>query len=141
LVTVMYGTNDSYVDKGATASRLSKEQYTQNLRALVTELRQRGITVVLMTEPRWGDKAALNGVGENPNVRLEPFVAGCRTVASELSLPIVDHFQHWTEANFAGTDVGTWTTDECHPNPVGHQILADTMLPVLLKSLKTPRER
>jgi lysophospholipase L1-like esterase len=141
LVTVMYGTNDSYVDKGATASRLSKEQYTQNLRAIVSELRQRGITVVLMTEPRWGDKAALNGVGENPNIRLEPFVAGCRIVANELRVPLVDHFQRWSEANAAGTDIGTWTTDECHPNPAGHQILADTVLPVLLESMKNPAQR
>jgi acyl-CoA thioesterase-1 len=137
----MYGTNDSYVDKGATASRLSKEQYTQNLRAIVSELRQRGITVVLMTEPRWGDKAALNGVGENPNIRLEPFVAGCRIVANELRVPLVDHFQRWSEANAAGTDIGTWTTDECHPNPAGHQILADTVLPVLLESMKNPAQR
>lgn len=136
LVTVMYGTNDSYVDRGQSKSRLTKEAYVTNLHKIVSELRRTGIQVVLMTEPRWGDKAALNGVGENPNVRLEPFVEGCRDVAREQSVPLVDHFQIWSKANIEGTDIGEWTTDQCHPNPAGHRVLADAMLPVILPLLE-----
>jgi lysophospholipase L1-like esterase len=135
LVTVMYGTNDSYVDQGAQTSRLSADQYRQNLTAIVGELRRLGIQPVLMTEPRWGDKAGVNGIGEHPNVRLEKFVDACRQVAKETDTPLVDHFAYWTEANSSGTDVGTWTTDACHPNPAGHEILRENMLPVVLKAL------
>lgn len=136
LVTVMYGTNDSYVDKGRQDSRLSGDEYEKNLTTIVSELRRLGIRPVLMTEPRWGDKAALNGVGEHPNLRLEPFVEACRHVALASQVPLVDHFRIWTEANSSGTDIGTWTTDECHPNPAGHKILADSMLPTILKTLR-----
>src|SRR4051794_2426662 len=33
VVTVMYGTNDSFVDPGSSASRISREEYKANLRA------------------------------------------------------------------------------------------------------------
>ena len=135
LVTVMYGTNDSYVDKGQKESRLTKDVYVANLQKIVSELHRTGIQVVLMTEPRWGDNAAPNGVGENPNLRLEPFVEGCRQVAREQNVPLVDHFQIWSKANAEGTDIGEWTTDQCHPNPPGHKVLAETMLPVILPML------
>ena len=135
LVTIMYGTNDSYVDKDQTQSRLSQDQYAANLKAIVEHLQRLGINTVLMTEPRWGKKAA-NGLGENPNVRLEPFMESCRQIAKETHSELVDHFRHWSDSEAGGTNISEWTTDECHPNPAGHKVLADTMLPVVLKALQ-----
>lgn len=139
LVTIMYGTNDSYVDQGKDSSRITAEEYHTNLGKLVDELRAAGVTPVLMTEPRWGKTARLNGVGEHPNVRLEKYVEACRAVAKERQAPLVDHYQHWTNAEAKGTDIGTWTTDQCHPNPAGHRILAELMLPVVRSALQAAR--
>lgn len=138
VVLIMYGTNDSYVDKGAKASRITAEQYGQNLTEIVEKLRKAKIHPVLMTEPRWGDKATPNGVGEHPNVRLEQYVKVCREVAEQTKTPLIDHFQIWTDKNKSGTDIGTWTIDQCHPNPEGHRILADAIVPVLKKVLEQP---
>lgn len=136
IVTVMYGTNDSYVDRGKTTSRITLEAYRTNLTTIVTELLRRGITPVLMTEPRWSDKAGKNGVGENPNVRLEPYVEACREIAGQWRVPLVDHFASWTDArDVDGVDLHGWTTDGCHPNPAGHRVLAATMLPVLQRAI------
>lgn len=135
LVTVMYGTNDSYVDKGKTTSRITVEEYQKNLNRIVSELLGRGIQPVLMTEPRWSDKANRNGLGESPNVRLEPFVESCRQVAREWRVPLVDHFAEWTAARDNGMDLHAWTTDGCHPNADGHTRLADDMLPVLQRAI------
>jgi lysophospholipase L1-like esterase len=135
IVTVMYGTNDSYVDKGKTTSRLTVEQYRANLQNIVVQLLRRGIQPVLMTEPRWSDKAGPNGLGENPNIKLEPFVEACRETAKEWRVPLVDHFADWTAAKKGGADLHGWTTDGCHPNPDGHARLADAMLPVLKQSI------
>ena len=115
------------------------EEYRTNLLRLVAELRAAGVTPVLMTEPRWGKTAKLNGVGEHPNVQLEKYVAACRAVAAEMRVLLVDHFAHWTAAEAKGTDLGTWTTDQCHPNPDGQRVLADLMLPVLRAAL-TPTQ-
>lgn len=130
-VTVMYGTNDSYVDPGAKCSRLTVEQYKANTEKIVAELRAAGTVPILMTEPRWGRAAGANGVGEHPNLRLEKYVEACRAVAAEMRVPLVDHFQCWTDAEAAGANIGEWTTDQCHPNREGHRRLAQAILPVL----------
>ena len=135
IVTVMYGTNDSYVDKGHTTTRITVDEYRDNLQTIVVELLRRGILPVLMTEPRWSQDAAVNGVGENPNVRLEPFVVACRETAAKWRVPLIDHFAAWFDAGNAGTNLHEWTTDGCHPNPIGHQKLAELMLPVLQQAV------
>ncbi|MFV1966473.1 MAG: SGNH/GDSL hydrolase family protein [Pirellulaceae bacterium] len=144
IVTMMYGTNDSYVDPGKTASRITLDEYRSNLSKLVTGLLRRGIRPVLMTEPRWADDARPNGLGEHPNVRLEPYVAACRKTAREWRVPLVDHFATWTESRETGVTLRAWTTDGCHPNPVGHRELAAAMLPVIQQAigpeLKTRRQ-
>lgn len=137
VVTIMYGTNDSYVDEGRTESRLSVSEYAANLEAIVGLVHAIGAEAVLMTSPRWGDEAH-NGLGENPNDRLEAYVAMCREVASVLGVPLVDHYAAWTAARAGGRDLGTWTTDQCHPNPAGHAALAEAMLPVLRELVAGP---
>lgn len=133
LVTIMYGTNDSYVDQGKSNSRITADAYESNLRELVNRLQTAEIKVVLMTEPRWGAIAGNNGAGEHPNLRLEKYMERCRNVASEMELPLVDHYLHWQKQEQAGIKIGEWTTDQCHPNGAGHVEIANTMLPVLEK--------
>ena len=132
IVTVMYGTNDSYVDPEQTESGLTREAYEANLREIVRQLRERNMAVVLMTEPRWAEGSPPNGVGEDPNVRLEPYMDACRRVARELDAPLVDHFAHWSAVARRGTKLMPWTTDGCHPNPRGHAELAHRVIQVLL---------
>ena len=131
LVTVMYGTNDSYVDKGRTESRISADEFEQHLRTIVGELRRNGIRVVLMTEPAWGASAVLNGAGEHPNVRLASYMERTRKVAAETGVPLVDHFRIWSEAAAGGVNIGGWTTDQCHPNGAGHEKLAEGIMGVV----------
>ncbi|WP_406695937.1 GDSL-type esterase/lipase family protein [Singulisphaera sp. Ch08] len=140
-VTVMYGTNDSYVDPGKEGPRLTLEQFRKNLRAIVEGLLLRGIDPILMTAPREAENAPLNGLGENRNIRLAPFMVACREVAKECRVPLVDHFARWTDAESKGQSLKDWTTDGYHPNPVGHQDLASAIVPVLLKTIRpdTPR--
>ncbi len=135
IVTVMYGTNDSYVDQGKTESRITVDAYRSNLDSIVTELLRRGIQPVLMTEPRWSADASPNGLSENPNVRLEPYVVACRETAKKWKLPLVDHFARWTDSHANGVNLRDWTTDGCHPNPVGHEKLTAVMLPVIQQTI------
>jgi acyl-CoA thioesterase-1 len=83
IVTIMYGTNDSYVDRDKTASRITVDEYQKNLNAIVVEFLRRGIQPVLMTAPRWSDDARPNGLGENPNVRLDRYIVACRKTAKK----------------------------------------------------------
>ncbi len=134
VVLVMYGTNDSYVDKGATEPRLTVDKYRENLVSLVEAIRKNGGEPILMTEPRWA-KGEKNGLGEDPNIRLEKYVEACRAVAKEKKVALVDHYKRWKDAESKGTVLRDWTTDGCHPNPRGHKELADLIEPVLKKAL------
>ena len=139
LVTIMYGTNDSAVDRGKKSSRLSSAKYRANLVQIVNRLKAAGIAPVLMTEPCMGDAQRLNGVDEHPNVSLAKFTNHCRRVAGELDVPLVDHFRYWTRQNESGIDVGQWTTDQCHPNPKGHRQIAARILPTVSFALAQAR--
>lgn len=136
VVTIAYGTNDSYVDRGKKEPRLSAKEYGENLRRILKALQKAGIRPVLMTPPRWGDKAGPNGLGDNPNVLLECYVKVCREVAADTKTPLVDHFAHWSKRAKEGVNVSTWMTDECHPNPEGHKVIAELMLPTVRDALK-----
>lgn len=132
IVTLMYGTNDSYVSKGQTTGRNSITDYEAALRKIVTALKQAGIHPVLMTSPPWAEGAKPDGLNQHPNVQLLPYVEICRAVAKDLQVPLVDHFARWSEASKKGIKLKEWTSDFCHPNPRGHQELAALMLQTLL---------
>jgi acyl-CoA thioesterase-1 len=138
IVAIMYGTNDSFVDSGQRDSRLTEHEYRDNLVQLVERLRRAGIQPLLMTPPRWSAAAKQNGVGEHPNQRLEKYAARCRDVAIELNVPLVDHFAHWTNKERSGQNLDAWTTDTCHPNPAGHEVLAELIVPALVE-MSAPR--
>lgn len=132
IVTVMYGTNDSWVDKGKTASRLSEEDFGKNLREIVRRLRAAKIGVVLMTEPKFGEKNPRNGLDEDPNRRLAAYMELTRKIARETGVALVDHFARWDAAQNGGTLLQTWTTDGCHPNVTGHAEMAREIAATLL---------
>ncbi|AGA27082.1 SGNH/GDSL hydrolase family protein [Singulisphaera acidiphila] len=131
IVLLMYGTNDSYVDFGRKTSRLAIDQYRKNYGELIERIEQTGAKTVLMTPPRWADDAPPNGLGENPNLRLEPFVELVRAIARERKRPLVDHYAVWSTARQNGVELMKWTTDGCHPNPDGHRAIAEEILPNL----------
>lgn len=143
LVTIMYGTNDSYVAKGQTEGRNSLVEYESALRAMIAALKQAGIQPVIMTSPPWAEGARSDGLNQHPNVRLVRYVEICRVVAKDLDVPLVDHFAHWSALAKTGVKLNNWTSDFCHPNPRGHQQLATEILRIvepLAKAIASSRD-
>ncbi len=131
IVTIMYGHNDSSVDAGKTASRISIPRFRADLSQLVQRLRDAGITPIMMTPPAYAEKSAPNGIGEHCNVRLAQYSEVVRQVAETLQVSLIDHFAAWSEVSKSGTDLNEWTTDGYHPNPKGHVEMATRILPVV----------
>ncbi len=131
-VTIMYGTNDSWVDKDRTESRISAEAYESNLRKIVKRLQEAKIQPVLMTEPMFGEDNPKNGAGEEANLRISHYMQLCRTVATEMKVPLVDHFAHWGAVQKRKQKLQAWTTDGCHPNPVGHKEMGHRITQLML---------
>jgi len=132
LVAIMYGTNDCYVDKGKTESRVSLVDFKSNLANLIDRMHKAGITVVLMTEPAYAENGPKNGIGEESNLRLGQYMMACRGVAKQKDVPLVDHFAHWSAQLAKGVKLQPWTTDGYHPSPRGHDDIAHRILQVIL---------
>lgn len=139
-VTVMYGTNDAFIDKGKTAPRISLEEYGDNLRAIVLKLQAAGIATILMTEPPLGNMPRLS---EEPyrsnghNFLMIPYMNECRLIADAFDVTLVDNFARWSELALTGHDIDALMTDGVHPNPAGHRIIAETILPVIRRNIPT----
>jgi sialidase-1 len=136
IVTVMYGANDSYIDKGKTDPRIPIDEYRSNLTAIVRDLRTAGISPILMTTNYYGAGHPPDGSGKHPQLQMDVYMKACREVANAEKLPLVDHQQVWLDASKAGIDIETWMTDHVHPNSRGHAEMAKTMLPVVLKAIR-----
>jgi lysophospholipase L1-like esterase len=141
-VTIMYGTNDAFIDNYANETghvpRISIERYKKNLQAIVQKLKTNHIKPILMTPiPMgrfWGSDVGVykqKGI----NFKLIEYVEAVRDTAQKENIPLVDHFNEWIKWKKRGKDIDTWMTDGIHPNPKGHRFMAATIFKVLKKSL------
>jgi lysophospholipase L1-like esterase len=137
-VTIMYGTNDAFIDDYANESghlpRIPIERYKINLLAIIQKLKANNIKPILMTPiPMgrfWGSDVGIfkkNGI----NFKLKEYVEAVRDIAREENIPLVDHFNEWLDWEKRGKDIDAWMTDGIHPNPKGHRLMAATIFKLL----------
>ena len=138
VVTIMYGANDSYIDRGGDQPRIDKKQFGSNLRELIHRCEKMGARPILMTSNCYGTKPNPNGAGQNPNDLLRDYMEVMRGVSKETGVILIDHFDFWTRSSRKGIDVGNWTTDQLHPNPIGHQKMSDLMVDTIYKTISNP---
>jgi len=146
LVIIQLGVNDSAVDvnKGADKPRLPRAEYEKNLRYFVRTLRARGTGVILMTpSPRRWTAAYRKSYGKPPykpddpdgfNVLLREYVESMRRIAAAEGVPLVDVFARFGEYHKAeGQAMDELFLDGIHPNDKGHRLVADLLIPRLMK--------
>ncbi len=136
IVTIMYGANDSYIDKGKAVPRIPIDEYRRNLTSIIRELRNADITPILMTTNYYGAGHPPDGSGKHPQLQMDAYMKECRAVAAAERVPLVDHQRVWMEAAKGGTDIETWMTDHVHPNARGHTVIAKTMLPIVRNAIR-----
>lgn len=146
VVVIQFGINDAAVDvwkqPPATAPRVPLADYEQNLRWMVTTLRERQAKPVLMTTnpTRWTPK--LRELYGRPPYRPQeadgfdaPLLAryneAVRSLAAELAVPLVD-----VHHAFISKDAETLLLDGLHPNDAGHQLIAELLVPILRDQLR-----
>ena len=137
IVLIMYGTNDSCYDEGKTEPRLPLETYEKNLTAMIASIRAAGGKPILMTPPPlkdgWGFARNTIYVQRGANGAILPYVEACRRIAAAEKIPLIDNFKIWTEQG--SPYIKSLLPDGCHPNAAGHKVLAETILPVILKEI------
>ncbi len=139
-IVIQLGINDSTVDvwkdPPATGSRVSLEDYRENLRYFVDEGRKIGSEVILMTPNalRWTPKLR-ELYGKPPydpdeenglNKILESYAQAVRDVAQEKGVPLVDVFAAY--GKLSGPLQDELLPDGMHPNSNGHQLVADLLV-------------
>ena len=94
-VVMMFGLNDSWIDEGRTTSRLSVEEYRQNLTRMAALLTARGISVTLMTP---NPAIALSYPPER-NRTLKPYVDVVRSLArgGGATSDLIDVYERFAE--------------------------------------------
>lgn len=147
IVVMQFGINDSAIDvwkkPPATASRVPLAEFASNLRSMVAQTQKAGAKVILMTANplRWTSRLK-EMYGHAPYLpdqedgfeypTLLPYNAAVRKLAEELNLPLVD--VHAAYAPFAASNkksVDQILLDGMHPGDLGHQLVAEMLLPVI----------
>lgn len=121
-VVIMFGINDSWIDDGKTASRLTVAQYTANLGRVVEQVLATGAQAVVMTaNPVWSPYTP------ERNVTLKSYVEAARQVARRQGTPLLDVYARFAEANIEGAALDALLVDGMHPGPAGHAVIAEML--------------
>ncbi len=152
LVVMQFGINDSAVDvwkmPPAIEPRISLTEFEDNLRTMIQQCHAQQATVILMTTNplRW--TPALRDLYGKPPYRPEaedgfesPTLAryndAVRRLAGALRVPLVDVRAAYPEfAKAHHTTVDGLLLDGMHPNDLGHQLVAELLLPLIRSLLR-----
>ncbi len=152
VVVMQFGINDSAVDvwrnPPMTAPRVSRDVFLENYRAMITATQKQGAKVILMTTNplRWTSKLR-ELYGKPPYnadvedgfeaLNLVRYNEALRKLATELKVPLVD--VHSAYPAFAAKNKATveaMLTDGMHPGDLGHQLVAELLVPVIRDAVR-----
>jgi lysophospholipase L1-like esterase len=143
LVIIQLGANDAAIDvwknPPATKPRVDIATFRDNLEYFVRALRKQNSKIILMTSNRFAWTPRLRGLYGKPpydvnsddgfNFMLDTYNDTVRDVAQKREVELVDA---------AKAVPASALLDGMHPGTEGHRIVADLLLPVVRRLLRTP---
>jgi sialidase-1 len=152
IVVMQFGINDSAVDvwkkPPTTEPRVSLSAFIDNCRAMITEAQQQGTKVIVMTTNplRWTSKlrelygkTPYNADAEDgfESLNLTRYNDALRKLAAELKVPLVDvHNAYPAFAAKHKTTIDAMLTDGMHPGELGHQLVAELLVPAIRDAVR-----
>jgi lysophospholipase L1-like esterase len=152
IVVMQFGINDSAVDvwkkPPTTEPRVSLSAFIDNYRAMITEAQQQGAKVIVMTTNplRWTSKLRelygkppYNADAEDgfESLNLTRYNDALRKLATELKVPLVDvHTAYPAFAAKHKTTIDAMLTDGMHPGNLGHQHVAELLVPAIRDAVR-----
>ena len=137
LVIIGFGTNDSYIDSKTPngTSRIPLDAYQANLEYFITNLQAQGSEIILIAPNILGAR-----YGDFQNKRLLKYVKVVRKLSRKHRTGLVDNynlFQKYAKAKQISYE--DLMLDGCHPNDVGHQLIAEHLTIEILKQFKNEK--
>ena len=157
IVVMQFGINDSAIDvwkkPPASKPRIPLSEFKDNLRGMIRQCRERKASVILMTTNplRWTPK--LKALYGKPPYRVDavdgfdaPSLAlynnAIVQLSQELKVPLVDIHTVYPEfAEAHNTDIYGLLLDGMHPNDLGHQLVAEQLMPQIEKIVSDDEKR
>lgn len=124
LVIIAFGANDAYIDSNTPdgASRISLEQYRDNLVYMITALRKQKAKVILV--------APSPGAAPRPdfqNERLYQYAKEIRALAKKYRTGLADNYQLFEDYGEKNGGYESLLPDGIHPNDEGHRLIAENL--------------
>lgn len=152
IVVMQFGINDSAVDvwrnPPATKPRVPLEETIENFRTMIAAAKEQDIQVILMTANplRWTSKLR-ELYGKPPydaeaedgfeSLNLTRYNEAVRKLATELDVSLVDiHAAYPDFARKHHTTVDAMLLDGMHPGDLGHQLVADLLVPAIRDAVR-----
>jgi lysophospholipase L1-like esterase len=155
LVILQFGINDAAVDvwktPPASQPRVSLERYVANLEFFIESLQAQQRSVLLMTpnalcwtpalKQRYGKAPYRPDAVDGFNVLLQAYAEAARVVAKRKGVPLIDVYAAFQRhGKTPGQAIDDLLLDGMHPNSQGQRLVADLLLPEILK-LRSAGER
>jgi lysophospholipase L1-like esterase len=127
-VTINFGINDSWQDKGKKGtSRIPLQEYRHNLKFFIDGIRKQGGRAILITPNPVGEK--YRGFHRR---RLKKYRNVVRQLAARKNIPLIDTwklFPYYVRKKHEALD--SLLLDGVHPNDTGHKIIAEATFKII----------
>ncbi|MBO9620186.1 MAG: SGNH/GDSL hydrolase family protein [Niabella sp.] len=127
-VTINFGLNDAYQDKGPnTPSRIPLKQFKKNINFFITRIQKQGGRVILLTPNPLGSRFEPYRYD-----RVKEYANAIRKIAKKRHLFLVDSWQlFYTYINDRHLKLDTLFTDGIHPNDEGHRLISEALFEIV----------
>lgn len=127
-VTINFGLNDAYQDKGrGTPSRIPLKQYKKNITYFIRRIKQQGGQVILLTPNPLGSRYE-----QYRYDRVKEYANAIRKIAKRKHLRLVDSWQlFYNYTNTLQQPLDVLFTDGIHPNDEGHRLIAAALAQII----------
>ncbi|MEJ7693276.1 GDSL-type esterase/lipase family protein [Daejeonella sp.] len=130
-VTLNFGLNDAYQDKGiGTTSRIPVEKYIENLNYFISQIRKDNGKVIVLTPNPVGSK-----LDRFRYERLTQYRKAAKSVAKSNKTYFIDSwklFYRFTRRDPKSID--SLLPDGTHPNDIGHKLIADAIVKIIKRA-------